>query len=310
VVASITFNPVATSNAAGSFNVQSTGYIQGQAMDDPAYRNWLCGGYLASTETLPMWGGVAVSEAIQSTTYSSTTPVVELGTILTRATTITPGAGVITGFAVFDQAHAMITSPQSPVPLAGSGMSVNYYRLGSGARIAVACNPSLVSLQTGVITAQNSWDFNDSVLQAYDASTATYSVTSLTWSSTNGGQVAVVMASGSKVVGVGDIINISGATNTGSGALTSINTTQVVNTFTSATSFTFLLPGTSTLWGTIGGTIVLNYGVGALSQTATNYSLNIKVLDVQAGNSMTVSYSQTTGFATWNRTGACALIQI
>jgi hypothetical protein len=311
MVATVSFNPVLTSSALGSFNIDSNGYIQGQAMDDPSARNWLAGGVLATTETLPMWGGCGVTEIIPSSTYSSTqNGITNLGSQIARATAVAAGftataptnaSGILTGFSVFDQAHNMINTPQSPVPTAGSGMMVNFYRLGSNARIAVACEPSLVSLQSGNITQQVSWDFKDQVLQPYDASTATYSVTSMTWSSTNGGQVAVVMAGANPVAGVGDTINVSGVTNTGTGALTLINTTQVVNTYTSNTAFTFLLPGTSTLWGTLGGTIVLNYGTGAL---------NVRILDVQVGNSMTVSYNATTGFATWNRSGSCALILI
>ena len=49
------------------------------------------------------------------------------------------------------------------------------------------------------------------------------------------------------------------------------------------------------------GTIVLNYGTGALP---------VKILDINAGNSMTVSYNAVTGAATWNRQGYAALIQI
>lgn len=44
----------------------------------------------------------------------------------------------------------------------------------------------------------------------------------------------------------------------------------------------------------------------AFSSTA----LACKILDVQVGNSKTVTYNTGTGFATWDLTGACALIQI
>ena len=180
MVATVSFNPVLTSNAGGSFNIDSSGYVQGQAMDDPSYRYWLAGGVLATTETLPMWGGVGISELIPSST-STTTSAPSLGGQIGRATTLTAqAAGQLTGFSVFDQAHHMINSPQSPVPLAGTGMSVNFYRMGSQARIAVACDPSLISLQTGLITQNVSWDFNSQRLQPYLASGGTESVTSLT----------------------------------------------------------------------------------------------------------------------------------
>lgn len=302
MVATVSFNPVLTSSAAGTFNVSSEGYIQGQAMDDPAARNWLSSGVLATTETKPMWGGVAISENIPSTANLSTqNGVSQMGGQIIRATNVTPNtAGCYTGFAVFDQNHSAINSPQSPVPLVGTGMTMNFYRAGSNARIAVPCDPALISLQTGIITQQVSWDFNDSVLQPYDASTATYSVTSLTPTYNNNGTwtIAVVMAAASPVAAVGDTINVSG--NTGTGA-SIVSGTQTVVAFTDNQHFSFLVAAGAGAIGAQGGTIVLNYGTGAL---------NVRVLDVQVNNSMTVVYNSVTGFATWNRTGSTALILI
>ena len=292
------FNPYVTTNAFGSFNVVSTGYVQGMALDNPAARQFLNGGVLGSAETIPMWGGVAVSEAIPGSTG---TPNRVLGGIITRATTLTAtSTNGLTGFSVFDQNYSAVNSPLNPVPLVYSGAQVNFYRLGSRARIPVAMDPSLVDLEGNIISGQVSWDFNDSRLQPYVASGATESVTSMTWSSTNGGQVAVVMA-GASVYGLGDTINVSGVTNTGTGALALINAAQVINTWTDTTHFTFLLPGTSTLWGTLGGTIVLNVGIGAL---------NVKVLSVEIANSMTVNYNAVTGIATWNRGDSVAIIEL
>jgi hypothetical protein len=302
MVATVSFNPMLTSTALGTFNVQTDGYVQGMAQDSPNNRNDLVGGVLATTETKPMWGGVAVSEAIASSTINATNSNPSLGGTITRATNVTANtAATITGFSVFDQAYGMISFPQSPVPLAGTGMTVNFYRLGSFARVAVACQPDLISLQTGVIVPQVSWDFTNSILQPYDAATATQAVTSMTWSNTNGGQIAVVVTAASTVLAVGDVFTISGATNTGNFGNAAVNGSFVVNTWTDSQHFTFLAPGTASNYGTIAGTILLNYGIGLLP---------VKVLDVQVGNSMTVSYNATTGFATWNRSGSCALIQI
>jgi len=296
-------NPLPTSNAAGTFITSTAGYIQGTALQDPAVRFALAGGILGPNETLPMWGGVGVAEAVTPVSATKPFPVPNLGGYITRATTLSlNNAGTLTGFSVFDQDHAMINSPQSPVPTAAPGMGVNFYRLGSGARIAVRIDPAYAAgLLGGTITQQSSWDFNDQLLQAYDASTATYSVTSMTWSSTNGGQVAVVMAGANPVTAVGDVINVSGATNTGTGSLSLLNGEHTVNTWTDNTHFTFLLPGTSAVWGTIGGTIVLNYGTGLLG---------VKILDVQVGNSMTVVYNPVTGNCTWQYAGNTAIILI
>ena len=122
----------------------------------------------------------------------------------------------------------------------------------------------------------------------------------MTWSSTNGGQVAVVMAAPS-IFGLGDTITVAGVTNTGTGAVSLINTQQVINTYTDTTHFTFLLPGTSTLWGTLAGTITLQRGVGALKVT---------ILEILIGNCMTVNYNASTGAATWNRSDSAAICLI
>lgn len=163
----ISINPVLQTNAAGSFNVTASGYVQGTMMDDPSVRNALAGGVLATTETVPMWGGVAISELVPG---AAGTPSTTLGTIVSRALTMTAqAAGQITGFSVFNQAHAMVNSPQSPVPLATPGMSVNFFRLGSGARLALAIDPALVTLDGQLITSRVSWDFVNQKIIAYDA---------------------------------------------------------------------------------------------------------------------------------------------
>jgi hypothetical protein len=180
-------------------------------------------------------------------------------------------------------------------------MTVPFFRLGSGIAIPVAMDPSLVSLDGSLITSQVSWDFNNQVLQPYDAATATYSVTSATSSFANGVYtIAIVMAAASPVAGVGDLINISGVTGTGAAL---VNGNQTVSAFTDNQHFSIQITAASgaIATGALTGTIVLNYGTGALP---------VKILDINAGNSMTVSYNATTGAATWNRQGYAALIQL
>ena len=169
MVANVSFNPMATTNAAGSFNVSSSGYIQGTALNDPSVRNYLAGGQLAASETLPMWGGVGISENLPAlSAESGYNPNHTLGGQVGRATSLTQtAAGGLSGFSVFDQNHSAITTPQSPVPLVGSGMTFNFYRLGSGARIVVAADPALVSLDGGPIGQQVSWDFANQLLVPY-----------------------------------------------------------------------------------------------------------------------------------------------
>jgi hypothetical protein len=288
------FYPYQTTNAAQSFSVQSAGYVQGVYQDAPALRYSLMTGTLSANATGPIWGGMAISESLAPTSGYDRTQ----GGTITAATAVAN----ITGFSVFNNAYAWPGSPQSPVPTAGaSGMTIPFFRLGSGIEIPVACDPSLVSLNGGLITQQVSWDFNNQVLQPYDASTATYSVTSLTASYASGvWTFAVVMAVASPVGAVGDAINITGMTGTGA---TLVNGNQVITAFTDNQHFSFQITAGSTAFtaGAQSGTMVLNYGTGALP---------VKIVDINIGNSMTVVYNPTTGAATWNRQGNTALIQI
>jgi hypothetical protein len=77
MTAQITINPLLTSTAAGLFNVTSRGFIQGFAIDDPAIRYQLVGGFLASTETVPMWGGIPIAESIPK--FGTTLPEISPG---------------------------------------------------------------------------------------------------------------------------------------------------------------------------------------------------------------------------------------
>ena len=74
-----------------------------------------------------------------------------------------------------------------------------------------------------------------------------------------------------------------------------------VNTFTDNQHFTFLLPGTSAVWGTLGGTITMTYN---------NAAIPVKIMRVQSGNSMTVAYNPANNTANWNTSGSCALCVI
>jgi hypothetical protein len=149
MVGTLNINPIVTSNAAGTFSITLDGFIQGMAMDDPAVRYQLTGGQLDPAETTPMWGGVPIYEQLQAGEPSNK-PLVKRST----------SALLITGISVFNQAHAMINTPQSPVPLALPGMSVNLYRLGSLARIPMAMDPALASSLPGLAISPTAlyWD--------------------------------------------------------------------------------------------------------------------------------------------------------
>ena len=282
----VSINPLLTSNAAGSFNITSAGLIQGTSFDSPNIRNQLAGGVLKSDQTYPLWGGCGISELIPPVPGAAVRLGALGGTII-RATTLTAqAAGQLTGFSVFDQDHAMINSPQSPVPLAPQGGSVHFYRIGSNARIAVAMDPALVSLDGGLITQLVSWDFASQRLVASAPSHGALAISAMSWSA---GVVSVTVAANSLVTG--DTVSISGVNPAGYNG-------DFVITVVDGTHFTYALAVDPTAYVS-GGQVDAGGG-----------PLNVRVLETQVGNCMTVTFDPVTGFATWNRNGSCAVILI
>lgn len=277
----VNFNPMVTTVAAGSFNVTSAGYIAGTLLDNPPDLFRIAGGVLASTETLPTFGGVAISEFIPG---SAGGPVSELGPLVGRAT----GLANTTAIAIFNQAHSYLNFPQSPVPVAQAGMSVNYVRLGSGVSLAVAINPALVSLDGSLITSQVSWDYVNEQLTTFQAAYAANVLTASTWS---GGQVTFTTTSAHGVA-VGSSFTITGS------VPAAYNGTYIA------------LAGTT--GSTLIGALAANPGAIVTEGTlaAGGGAFPCKILAIDAVNSMVPSYSPATGFATWNRNGACAAILI
>ena len=292
MTASITFNPFVVTNAQGMFNTKSDGLRQGTAFQSPNARYNLRNGILDAAETLPMWGGVGVFMDVPGVAGE---PSAALGVKVGRADALT-GSKRLQGFSVFDQNYAMVNSPQSPVPLAGTGMSVYSYPLKSGARIAVACDPVLVDLRGLPIASQVSWDYINQRLIPYNAAALT--ISSGTYDNSTGA-IALTMSAPINF-GPGDAVVLSGLT--GTGAYASLNGTYTA------------LPGTA------GTTVNLAAASGLGAATITGGNLNpggaagdalpVTVLDVQASNCEVVQYDPVTGFATWNYDGACAVIQL
>ncbi|MGH8321591.1 MAG: hypothetical protein ACRESI_06525 [Gammaproteobacteria bacterium] len=198
----ISFNPVLSTNFPGSFSVQSNGYVQGVFLDDPAVRYALRGGILATSETVPMWGGVVIDVAVPTPATASSA----LGGVITRAA----GYPTALGFSVFNQASNMVQTPQSRVPLSGTSMGVNYFLFGSGARIAVACSAALAAaLEGGAYNQQVSWDFVNQVLIAFSATALPVKVIN-------------VNVGNSKIVTYSSVTNYANWTNNGSCALIEI----------------------------------------------------------------------------------------
>lgn len=269
--AQVTINPALTSNAAGTFNAQSGGLIQGQAYPDPSTRFRLREGILSSLETLPMWGGVGITELVPGAAGG---PIGALGPIVRRATALT-GSLPLTAFSVFDQAYGMINSPQSPVPLIGSGGQVMSYRLGSKARLAVACDPVLLDLQGGPINADVSWDFGNQQLAPYASTTLTSgpasyptaaTISSGTYNATTGAVSLVTNAAHG--LAVGQSFTLNGMT--GTGAIAALDGTFIATTGTTGTTLNFTVAVGLTLTitggnlGQVGVTVVTSAAHGLL----------------------------------------------
>ena len=269
--ATITINPYLTTvGNAGLFNVQSTGFRQGTAYPDPSTIYRLRGCLLAQSETLPMWGGVGVYMDVPG---GAGNPNYSLGPICGRAASLTDATKPLAGFSVFDQDYAMITSPQSPVPLIGSSGRVHVYPLGSLARIAVACDPDLVDLRGGAIGANVSWDFVNQQLIPYISGTVasgTYTsdatISSGTYNSTTGAVVLTI--AGNHGLLPGDQFSISALT--GTGAFASLDGSWTAAAGTASATLNFTAPtglGTTTITG---GTL----GTGSVSLVTTaNYNI-------------------------------------
>lgn len=170
----ITINPVLVTNAAGSFIQQTRGGVQGTLDDDPVKRFAIVSGIVAGSVTGPIWGGMGITET-NSSGITAVGPgagagsAFELGPSITLATAETN----LTGFTVNNQAHAMVTTPQSPVPQAASYMAVNFVRLGSGARLWVQCSAAVAGAFEGVaVNTPAYWDYTNQVLLSAAGGTA------------------------------------------------------------------------------------------------------------------------------------------
>jgi len=168
-IASVTINPAVQSNFAGSFFSKSDGYTQGDALDDPAVRYFLRRGIVSPSATQVMWGGLLVTATLPTAGYGvgSTNPQPDLGFILTPATSIAAGnaAGYL-GVTVLNQSTAMFQSAQSRVPSAPASGNINWYPVGSNARIPLQItSAAFTAWSGGVIDPQTIyWDYTNLVL--------------------------------------------------------------------------------------------------------------------------------------------------
>lgn len=284
-MANLSLNPMATTNAAGSFGVVSDGFIQGVALDDPANRFNLASGTVAPNESLPLWGGVPVAELLPGTQSAPR------GTTIRRAKSLEE----MEGFSVFNQAHNGLTTPQSPVPMFASGMSVSFYRFGSNMRVPLKASSAVVALGTSGASVKTplAWDFaNNQLNTAADAAYSGSDVATTDIAFADG--VATATTAAAHGFTAGKYVKISGA------APEQYNGIVCIASVPTATTFTYTpasAPATAaTTQGTIG------------SVNAADIALPVKVISIESGNSKTVSYDSKSGFLTWNNEDSCALV--
>ncbi|MGZ0748887.1 hypothetical protein [Kluyvera sichuanensis] len=284
-MSSLSLNPMATTNAAGSFSVQSDGYIQGVALDDPANRFNLSSGTVASTEMTPLWGGLAVAEllpGIQSSPRGST---------IRRATSVAE----LEGFTVFNQAHNGLTTPQSPVPQFASGMSVSFYRLGSNMRVPLKASAAVVALGTSGASVRTPLAWNFVHNEVNTAAAAGYSGSDIdTTDVAYASGVATATTASAHGLKEGQYVKISGV------VPAAYNGTVVVLSVPSATTFTYA-PAT-----TPSGAATTQGKIGAVD--IADITLPVKLLAVGTQNPKTVNYDSATGFLTWGHNDSIALV--
>lgn len=291
------WNPYATTNSSGLFNTQSGGLRQGTAYPDPGLRWQRRTSVLASDETFPMWGGVGIYENIPGLANDSNA---NLGPVVGRATALT-GSKKLVGFSVFDGAYGMVITPQSNVPTIGSGGQVMSYRLGSGMRIAVKCDPILAAaLQGGTINPNVSWDFTEQLLIPYTAGAYAVNSTGSSYNSTTG--IVTLKLTTNPSFSAGDGIIVDTLTGTGGDLAEANGTFEALTVDQAADTVTYQIATGLTITTITGGG--LNLGSGATS------ALPVAVLEFQIGNSMTVNYDDDTGVASYNFDGNAAIIQL
>lgn len=287
----ITLYPNQATSVSGSFGTSWNGLIAGMSMPDPDSIYLLAGGWLAATETLPMWGGILITEAVPTPQASPPlTASPSLGGPVGRATNILGNgtAGTATGFSVFDQNYAAVNFPTSEVPVTSSYGGVNFYRFGSNRRIAVPAASSLSSLAGSPINYQVSWDYINQQLVPYQAAFGANTITAGSWST----GVVSLTTNSAHGISPGGVFTVSGISPAG------YNGTFVAAAGTTGSTLTYALavnPGAYVSGGALAA------GGGALP---------CRVLKLEFGNSMTVSYNATLNTANWNRSGNCALILI
>lgn len=155
---SIVLNPLPTTSASGSFGVSTSGQVAGSLYPNASSRNFTRTGFLASSVTGLVYGGVGVTTTTHATASSMLSPTLTLATAI----------GNLSGFAVWDQSAAGIQTAQSTVPLFSAGMSISFVEFGLGATIALPISNTNAANLLGVGDyTQLTWDYTNQVVVPY-----------------------------------------------------------------------------------------------------------------------------------------------
>ena len=286
MVASVSFNPAATGNILGSFQAASRGFIQGTLNDDPVAINLLRGGPLAQTDTIPMWGGVAVGTNIPAVGSE------QLGPTVFRALT----NAQITGFSVFNQMPNALVLPNGGIPLAYSGQKISYLNIGSTARIPLQIDPALVNQDGSLTTTQFSWDFTNQRITLYSPAYNQQTPSAYTSYTSATGALVLAFTTATGLV-VGEYATLAGFT----GANAALNGTWAVTASSGGgTSVTFAAPAGLGALTLSAGYLVAGGGALPIRQVELIFATGCK----------TVSYTSSTGAISWNESGAIAVCLI
>ncbi len=280
---SVSFNPAMTNTIASSFAADSRGFVQGAMQDDPSVRQLLKGGPLASTETVPMWAGVAIG------TYLPPVGQGHLGSVVKRAV-LNSG---ITGFSVANMQGNAIMLPGGTVPLLYSGQKISFFDFGSNARIPLQIDPALVNQDGSITTTAFSWDFTEQRLTLASPAYAQQTPSAYTSYVSSTGVLSLTFATAPAVV-VGQYVEFAGFT----GSQVGLNTTMpVLTTASGGTVLTFQAPVGLGSFTPANGYLVAGGG-----------TLGIRKVEFITGSgNKVINYNTATGAITWVESGAIAM---
>ena len=290
-------NPMQTTNASGLFKLITTGYIQGHAYNEPATQFQFDTGPLASTETNPMWGGVALTLGVSGAQSSGTDgagnsytiPAPSMfGDTVKRASAVSGSTG-INAFSIYNQNYSSVITAQSNAPLSLPGQSINYARIGSGVKVALGIDPAFAAtLQGGVPNPQFSWDFQGQQIVPYQAAQSSVTISTIAWASNT---LTITLAADAPNLSVGSWFTIAGNVQSG-GTLTTLNGTYKVATINHST-FVITVTSTNTNpFNPISGSIGTTTTAGSVS--AVGGALGVNLVDVVTSNSLIVDYNYPT----------------